>query len=201
MDRDPCIEREHSASFRIATLHTAGSRVGNCRTVAARNKGQARCPAASSCAFQTVARGSFVGVSCVLASRRNLSCRPRRFFGFLRIPAASSCLHDFRLRDLTQRRADQSLYEKRILPNCLWGWLVGSLWRWPTLFGKFGRFLGSDSSLTPFSTPSSINETSGQVRLHFYRHRLIEYTLRGKLCTQGGSIVRVWKAITLRRIY
>jgi len=103
-----------------------GPRVGNCRTVAARNKGQARCPAASSsCAFQTVARGSFVGVSCVLASRRNLSCRPRRFFGFLRIPDASSCLPDFRLRNLTEHPADQSLYEKRILPNCLWGGWLG----------------------------------------------------------------------------
>jgi len=123
MDRAPCIERENIAHPFASRRYTQqGSRVGNCRTVARGNKGQARCPAASSsCAFQTVARGSFVGVSCVLASRRNLFCRPRRFFGFLRIPAASSCLHDFRLRNLTERRADQSLYEKRILPNCLWG--------------------------------------------------------------------------------
>ncbi|MYC77418.1 hypothetical protein F4X10_16770 [Candidatus Poribacteria bacterium] len=27
-DRDPCIEREHSAPFRIATLHTAGTAGG-----------------------------------------------------------------------------------------------------------------------------------------------------------------------------
>ena len=44
-DREPCIEREDSASFRIATLHTAGTAGGHTenRVEAARAKGQGSC--------------------------------------------------------------------------------------------------------------------------------------------------------------
>ena len=109
-----------------------GPRVGNSNIVAARNKGQVRCPAA---AVSVCVPKSFLWqfceclfcVSAVLA--KSVLTQPT-FFGSGTLPAASSCLHDFRLR--TAQKIGVLCASTRIefFRTVFWGGWLGRKWSW-----------------------------------------------------------------------